>query len=205
MCTAERDNPAAARTNVVSESDRKAEDEKQHERRAIDDVTPIELGYWTREKRADAQSHNIQTYAQDGDFASDVEAFLYAFYGEHCLGKGRGDIRAGRACGGNPQSVAESGSVLRMKRMSQSVQKPRSLPLRASDGAEKGAEDRPRAPAGLHSVSPGRGHTNHLSIRSSGFGRPSLGSGGRAFTGRRMLERRTRRGVCGGEERVFMR
>lgn len=90
----------AARTNVVSESDRKAEDKKQRERRAIDDVTPIELGYWTREKRADAQSHDIQTYAQDGDFSADMKVVLYAIYGEHCLRKGRGVIRVGRACGG---------------------------------------------------------------------------------------------------------
>jgi hypothetical protein len=92
----------------VSESDRKAEDEKQRERRAIDDVTPIELGYRTREKRADAQSHNIQTYAQDGDFSADMKAFLYASYGEHCLGKEEGESLGLGEHVGDPRSVAEA-------------------------------------------------------------------------------------------------
>jgi len=80
-----------ASTNVGSEGDREAEDEKWRERHAINDITAIELGYWTCKKRADAQSHDIQTYAQDGDFSSNMKAVLYAAQGEHCLGNG--DIR----------------------------------------------------------------------------------------------------------------
>jgi len=87
------------------------------------------------------------------------------------------------------------GSVLRMRRMLQSVQKRLSLRLRASDEAEKGAEDRPRAPAELHIASPLRAYVNYLSTRSSGFGRPSLRSGGRAFTGRKDAQE-THKGAC---------
>src|SRR5258707_14881213 len=93
---------------------------------------------------------------------------------------------------GSSKPSVGGGSVLRMTRRSQSVQKLRSLQPRASDEAEKGVEDRPQAPAELHIASPCRSYTNHLLTRSSGFGRAGLRLGGRAFTGRRMLERRTR-------------
>lgn len=131
-----------------------------------------------------------------------MKAVLYAVQGEYCLGK-EGDIRVGRTCGTRALGWCQlRKSVLRMKRMSQSAQKSRSLQLRASDEAERGAEDRPRAPAGLDIASPRRAYTNHLLTRSSGFGRVSLRSESWASTGRRTLKGR-RRGVY-GRARVFI-
>ena len=122
-----------------------------------------------------------------------MKALRHAIQGERCLAKG--------TLGSSEHADFGGGSVLRMKRMSQSVHNSRSLQLQATDEAETGAGDRPLVPAELHISSHRR---SHLLARSSlrRFGRATSES---RASGRIMLHNLM--GRCLGmtkDMRVFM-